>query len=79
MVSTSSAAQNALAEYDIPLPSASPNDKARQPAHVVGAAKLDGTVSRVAGLLQRLDTHHGLFALGILEVTSDRYPFTRRP
>jgi hypothetical protein len=24
------------------------------------------------GLLHRLDTHHGLFALGILEVTSDK-------
>jgi hypothetical protein len=30
-------------------------------------------------LLQRLDTHHGLFASGILEVLSDKYPLTRRP
>jgi hypothetical protein len=25
--------------------------------------------------VQRLDTHHGLFASGIFEVTSDKYPF----
>src|SRR6266700_2991233 len=31
------------------------------------------------GPLQRLDTHHGLFASGILEVLSDKYPLTRRP
>src|SRR5262249_32955341 len=27
----------------------------------------------------REDTHHGLFASGILEVLSDKYPLTRRP
>jgi hypothetical protein len=30
------------------------------------------TIIRVGGLPQRMDTHHGLFALGILEVTSDK-------
>src|SRR5262245_34851761 len=30
-------------------------------------------------LLQLMDTHHGLFASGILEVLSDKYPLPRRP
>src|SRR5262245_40360921 len=31
------------------------------------------------GHVQRLDTHHGLFASGILEVLSDKYSLTWRP
>src|SRR6516164_11494745 len=37
-----------------------PNDPVHVPAHVGKGAMSRGTVNRVAGHVQRLDTHHGL-------------------
>src|SRR5207237_7534702 len=41
-----------------------PNATAQQPAHARGTIEARRTAIRVAGLLQRLDNHHGLVGMG---------------